>query len=238
MIPAILHYVWVGGPLPQTQQDFIQSWRDTNPSFTLKQWDETNIDMNHPMIKQAYRQKKWAKVADIVRLQAVAQMGGIYFDTDFRIFKSLESIRNYKCFYAFQEVEPSTDWVCNGVFGAEPDHWFVQKALQGLFNMKPRRILPDRPTTYGPKHITRLLRSEGLDHYSPQGVTVKDIFIAPVPMFFPFHYTETFTSECITEQTLAAHFWAKSWETSIPLPIRLARNVHNRLRNLSAGLTR
>lgn len=235
MIPAILHYVWVGGPLPQEQQDFIQTWRMTNPSFQVMQWDETNIDMSHPMIKDAYRKKKWAKVADIARLQIVAKMGGIYLDTDFRVFKSLEPMRQHKCFYAFQEAEPSTDWVCTGAFGAEPDHWFIKKALADLLSMRSIPFLPERPTTFGPKHITRMMRAEGLDHYSPDGVMVKDVFIAPVPVFFPFHYTETFTPACITEETLAAHFWAKTWESSIPLWIRLAQDGRNRLRSL-AGL--
>jgi hypothetical protein len=233
MIPAILHYVWVGSPLPPTQQDFIRSWRATNPSYDIRQWDESNIDMQHPMIKDAYRKKKWAKVADIARLQAIAQMGGIYLDTDFRVFKSLDVIRQHKCFYAFQEVNPSTDWVCNGAFGAEPDHWFVKKALQGLFDIRRVPLLPERPTNYGPKHITRMLRAEGLDHYSPEGVMVKDIFVAPVPMFFPFHYTESFTPECVTDKTVAAHFWAKAWETSIPPWIRVARNLRNRARALA-----
>jgi hypothetical protein len=233
MIPAILHYVWVGGPLPQAQQEFIQSWSTTNPSFKVIRWDESNIDMSHPMIKDAYQKKKWAKVADIARLQAVAQLGGIYLDTDFRVFKSLKPMCEHKCFYAFQEIEPSNDWVCNGAFGAEPGHWFVKMALRTLLDMRPIPFLPERPTKFGPKHITRLLRAEGLDHYSPDGVMVKDIFLAPVPVFFPFHYTETFTPECVTEQTLAAHFWAKTWETTIPLWVRLARGGRDRVRQLT-----
>src|ERR1700712_1531906 len=184
MIPKLLHYVWVGGPLPDRQREYIASWRETNPQFEIICWNEQNIDISQPIIQRAYKAGKWAKVADIARLQAVAKLGGIYLDTDFRLYKSLEPMLVHDCFCVFQEEQESTDWVCNGVFGAVPGHWFVKKALAELHAMKPSRFLPERPTSFGPKHITTLLKREGLAAYSPDGVTVKDIYIAPVPTFF------------------------------------------------------
>jgi mannosyltransferase OCH1-like enzyme len=224
-IPRILHYVWVGGPLPAAQQEYIATWRATNPDFEVVCWNEQNIDMSPKILSDAYKNRKWAKVADIARLQGVLRMGGIYFDTDFKLFKPLTPLLDYTCFYAFQETNESADWVCNGVFGAEPGHWFVKEALEGLYAMKRNLFLPERPTAFGPKHITRLLRRHGLNRYSPGGVFVKDVYIAPTPVFFPFHFTEQFTPECVREETLAAHFWEKSWETSIPKPIRIAKKI-------------
>jgi len=226
MIPKLLHYVWVGGPLPPLQQNYLDSWRQTNPDFTIICWNEQNIDMSSEIIRTAYQQKKWAKVADVARLQAVQQMGGIYFDTDFRLVRPIDKLLRHKCFFAFQETDPhSTDWVCNGVFGAEPGHWFVTQVLNGLLEMKPNRLLPERPTSFGPKHVTRLLRQAGLRDYSNDGVMVKDIFIAPVSWFFPFHFSEEFTEDCITEATLGVHFWEKSWETAVPLYVRVGKKV-------------
>jgi hypothetical protein len=225
MIPKILHYVWVGGPLPELQANYIQSWRTTNPDFEVICWNEQNIDMTSTVIRDAYARRKWAKVADVARLQAVARMGGIYLDTDFRVYKSLDSMLQYNCFFAFQQSADGSDWVCNGVFGAEPDHWFIRQALDGLYAMKPSRLVPERPTAFGPKHITRLLRQAGLRRYSAEGLMVKDIFVAPCPVFFPFRYDEEFSPACITEHTLAVHFWEKSWEKTIPAPILLAKKA-------------
>ena len=78
------------------------------------------------------KKKRWAKVADIARLQAVLKMGGIYLDTDFELHKPLTSMLKHRCFYAFQEERPSADWVCNGIFGAEPDHWFEDWERDGM----------------------------------------------------------------------------------------------------------
>jgi mannosyltransferase OCH1-like enzyme len=229
MIPKILHYVWVGGPLPDVQAGYITTWREANPDFQIICWDEQNIDMTSEIIRSAYREKKWAKVADIARLQAVARMGGIYLDTDFRAYRTFSPMLRHQCFFAFQEVANTPDWVCNGVFGAEPDHWFIKKALDGLYAMKPKLFIPERPTSFGPKHITRLLKEAGLQQYSKEGVMVGDIFIAPTPVFFPFHFREEFTPSCITDETLAVHFWEKSWEKSVPLPIRLAKKYIRKL---------
>ena len=44
-------------------------------------------------------------------------MGGIYLDTDFRVFKPLDRLLNYHCFYGFQHEWHATDWVAPGAFG-------------------------------------------------------------------------------------------------------------------------
>lgn len=229
MIPKILHYVWVGNPMPRLFREYIATWHETNPDFEIICWNERNIDMSSRIIQNAYNKRKWAKVADIARLQAVSKMGGIYLDTDFKLYRSIGPMLKHHCFFVFQEDKDSDDWVCNGVFGAEADHWFVKEALRKLLDMKPS-LLPERPTSYGPKHITRLLRETGLGHtYSPDGLQIKDIFVAPMHLFFPFSRTEEFTPTCITEQTIGAHFWAKSWEASIPAPIRIAKQLYRRI---------
>ena len=86
----------------------------------------------------------------------------------------------------------------------------------------------------GQGHTTRLLRAAGLDHYSPDGVMVQDVYVAPVPLFFPFHHTETFTPECITDTTLAVHYWEKSWQKTIPLPLRVAQRTWRGVQQVTA----
>ena len=42
MIPKHIHYFWVGGSLPKAQQDYIASWRETNPDYQFTLWNESN----------------------------------------------------------------------------------------------------------------------------------------------------------------------------------------------------
>jgi mannosyltransferase OCH1-like enzyme len=235
MIPRRIHYVWVGGPLPPEQQEFIETWKATNPDYEIVRWDESNIDLTIAPIKRAYERRQWATVADYVRLMVVAEHGGIYFDTDFRVFRKLDVLLQHACFCAFQYEEHPTDWIANGVFGAEPNHWFIRKAVARILAIQPNRLLPERPTSYGPKLITKLLREEGLASYSPDGMLVKDIFVYPVKTFFPFSMDEEFIPECVTPQTLAAHFWVESWAKDLPPLIRGIRHLRHSLRRRRGG---
>jgi mannosyltransferase OCH1-like enzyme len=236
MIPKIIHYVWVGGPLPDKQRSYIETWRRTNPSYEVVRWDESNIDLHVPIIRDAYRQRKWSTVADVARLMAVHQHGGIYLDTDFELYKPLDRLLGDRCFCAFQREAHPTDWVCNGVFGAEPGHWFVRDALDQVLRMKRRPFGIDRPTRYGPKLFTRLLRQHGLTTYSSSGVQVRDVFIHPVRVFFPFGWDEAFTVGCIAPETIAAHFWEKSWEKDVPVLVRLAKAAWRHSRHMARTL--
>ncbi len=236
MIPKHIHYVWVGGALPDVQRAYIDSWRETNPGYEFTLWNESNIDFSMDAIRLAYDQRKWAKVADIVRLVAVLRHGGIYLDTDICLHKALDPLLRHKCFFGFQTEKPTKDWVANGVFGAEPGHWFIAQALASLLSI---RSLPgnfERPTKFGPKLITRLLVAEGLQTYSASGVEVNGIFVCPTEYFFPYPFGAEYHSSCITPDTYGVHFWERSWEKTVPGWIRLAKAVRNRALQLSSAV--
>lgn len=234
MIPKRIHYVWVGGPMPDAQRGYIDSWRATNPGYELVLWNEDNIDFSVELVRKSYQERKWAKVADIVRLTAIHQQGGVYLDTDIRLYKSLDPLLQHKCFFGFQTAARSTDQVANGIIAAEPGHWFIERALKRLLAIRSIPFGLDRPTKFGPKLITRLLHEEGLASYSPAGVHVKDIFVCPMPYFFPYAFDEEFQEGCITPETYGVHFWEKSWEKDLPGWVRLAKSIRNRARRLSS----
>ncbi len=223
MIPKRLHYVWVGGPVPQEVARYVDSWRRHNPDYEVVHWGEHNIDtsLGGGFVGRALAERKWAKVADAVRLWAVREHGGIYLDTDVEVVKPLDPLLAHRCFFGFQLPREDPDWVCNAVFGAEPGHWFIGKALDRLLRTRgPFGI--ERPTQYGPKLITKLLREEGLDRYSDDGVTVRDIAVLPTDVFYPFSWEEEFSPECVTPRTLAVHFWEKNWKASVSPMARAA----------------
>ncbi len=230
MISKILHYVWVGGPLPASKARLIDGWADKNPDYRLVRWSEANIDFSNPVIQRAYNEKRWSKVADIVRLMAVRDHGGIYLDTDIQLRKPLDSLLHYPCFWPFQSENHPTDWVCNGVFGAEPGHWFVAEAVNEVLAMPRVPLGLERPTGTGPKLITRLLRRHGLREYNSAGVRVRDMFVLPWPVFFPVGMGEEFREELIRPETLGVHLWDKSWAKDLPRIIRWASYAKARLK--------
>lgn len=229
MIPKHIHYVWVGGSLPEEQRAYVETWREKNPGYRFTLWNENNIDFSIRAIREAYTQKKWAKVADIARLNAVMKHGGIYLDTDFRLCKPLDPLLGHQCFFGFQTREPTRDWVANGAFGAVPGHWFIAQAFAAILNIRRRPGAFERPTTFGPKLITKLLIKEGLRSYAPGGTMVRDVHLCPTEVFYPYAFNEEFHESCITQETLAVHYWSKSWEKNTPRWVRAAKSVRKGL---------
>lgn len=232
MIPKRIHHVWVGGPMPLRYRGFIEGWQRLHPGWELVCWNEDNIDFSHAPLREAYRKRRWATVSDIARLMAVQAQGGIYLDTDFRLIRPLDPLLGNACFLSFQDADKPSDLISNGCFGAVPGHWFITEALEQVLRLRELPFGLDRPTRYGPKLITRLMRRHGLraeETDTRQAALVGDIRVLPWRVFFPYPYGAEFTPGCITEDTLGIHFWERSWSASLPLPIRLGQAARSRI---------
>lgn len=94
MIPKVIHYCWFGGnQLPKSAVKCINSWRKFFPDYEIKEWNETNFDVNIiPYTSEAYRLKKYAFVSDYARLWILYRYGGVYFDTDVEVIKGFDDI--------------------------------------------------------------------------------------------------------------------------------------------------
>ena len=118
VIPKIIHYCWFGGgEKPEIVKRCLKSQRKHCPDFEIKEWNESNFDVNScEYSKQAYESKKWAFVADYARLVALYEEGGVYFDTDMELFSSLDRFMYDNGFAGFE----SKDFVALGIVGCVP----------------------------------------------------------------------------------------------------------------------
>lgn len=112
MIPKIIHYCWFGGnPLPPLALECIASWRKYLPDYEIWEWSESStpalpnrdkelmpdkvmaFDVNIiPYTEEAYKQKKYAFVSDYARFWILNKYGGVYFDTDVEVIRSMNDI--------------------------------------------------------------------------------------------------------------------------------------------------
>ena len=108
MIPKIIHYCWFGGnPLPELAVKCIESWKKYCPDYEIKRWDESNFDLNCcDYVKEAYQAKKWAFVSDYVRFKVLYNEGGLYFDTDVELIKSIDDILAHGPFMGVEIGQP------------------------------------------------------------------------------------------------------------------------------------
>lgn len=104
MIPKTIHYCWFGGkPLPKLARKCIASWKKYLPDYQIKEWNETNFDVNIvPFTSEAYAAKKYAFVSDYARLHAIFHEGGIYMDTDVEVLDSLDRFLDHRAFSGFE----------------------------------------------------------------------------------------------------------------------------------------
>ncbi len=102
LIPKIIHYCWYGGkPKPPILQDCIDTWSHLE-GYQIIEWNETNCSFNeNDFIKKSYSEKKWAFVADYYRLKALYDYGGIYLDTDVKVFRTFDNLLHHPMFLNF-----------------------------------------------------------------------------------------------------------------------------------------
>ena len=105
MIPKVIHYCWFGrGQMPELALMCIESWKKFLPDYEIKEWNEDNFDLDmYPYVREAYDNRKFAFVTDVVRLFALYTEGGIYMDTDVEVLKSLDPFLHHHAFSGFED---------------------------------------------------------------------------------------------------------------------------------------
>ena len=104
MIPKTIHYCWFGrGEKPPLAKKCIASWKKHCPDYEIIEWNEDNFDVNmNGYTKMCFKEKKWAFLSDYVRLWLVYEYGGIYFDTDVEVLRSIDPLLDNPAFFGFE----------------------------------------------------------------------------------------------------------------------------------------
>lgn len=260
MIPKIIHYCWFGGnPLPSLALECIASWRKYLPDYEIWAWVEEDyvsqiLSSNDkelivadkvmsfdvaivPYTAEAYKQKKFAFVSDYARFWIMYKYGGIYFDTDVEVIRSMDDIIARGNFMGF-EMDPDGDNTpgkyapryCFDVnlglgFGIEPKHHFIDRMLK-LYNELDFEFRKNNKVGWYKTivaYTTEELISLGLT--SKKGIQiVGDITVYPSDYFAPINII---TSRLhITENTRTVHRYMGSWDKSKNMSIKsLIRNI-------------
>lgn len=178
MVPKKIHYCWFGGKeKPNDVMLCINSWKKYLPDYEIIEWNENtfSIDNSNQYVKEAYANKKWAFVSDYVRLVALYEQGGLYFDTDVEVFKSFDDLLNCSCFFGFE----SKDYVASAVMGCESGHNLIRSFLNSYEN---RRFIKENGSfdmTTNVVILTKLLKKNGLIPNGRRQKLQDNIFVFP-----------------------------------------------------------
>lgn len=206
MIPKIIHYCWMSGePFPELVQDCIETWKKVLPDYKIIEWNKENFDVNiSSFTKEAFREKKYAFVSDYVRLYALYNYGGIYLDSDIKVFKSFNNLLNNKAFSGFESNEVIGVWL--------------------IASEKKNPIIKEMLDCYKDKHF---ITPDGKLDLTPNTLVLKSVFIKNGIIFnnkmqkkeyitiYPKDYfcpLDGYTGEInITKNSYAMHLFNGAW---------------------------
>lgn len=232
MIPKIIHYCWFGGnPLPEMAIKCIESWKKYLPDYEIKQWNETNFDVNMiPYTAEAYKAKKYAFVSDFARFWILYNYGGLYFDTDVQLIKSIDDIVERGPFMGLERdagektdkavelpsVAPGLGLAANPGLGLYGELLTLYK---GLHFINPNGSYNQKTIV---AYTTEVLSKHGLKNES--GIQeCAGVWVYPKEYFCPLDYI---TKELnITNNTRSIHLYSASWITGSQLMYKKVERI-------------
>lgn len=203
-----IHYCWFGGKkLPKKVKKCIETWKKFLPDYEIIEWNESNFDINMcEFVKQAYANKKWAFVSDYVRIFALYNEGGIYFDTDMKITKDISDIVKNDMFLGYED----SGYIGTAVIGvSEKNNKYVKEILDYYNNIKEFNC--EIIYNYAnPIIISKILKKYNKIE-NDDGITVIDnnIYIYPRDYFYPLSYN--FQEQVFTKNTCMVHLFNATW---------------------------
>lgn len=221
MIPKVIHYCWFGNnPLPEMAKKCINSWEKFLPDYEIKEWNESNFDVNCcRYVKEAYDEKKWAFVSDYARFLILYNEGGIYFDTDVEIVSPMESVIENGNFMGSEKVDENDLNYAIAInpglgLGAEKGLLLYKEILEE-YN---KRSFYKADGTINPitvvEFITEIMMKRGWESQDSTQ-TVEDIVIYKPEYFGAMDY-QTGKIE-LTKNTKSIHHYAASWFNDIQI---------------------
>ena len=214
MIPKIIHYCWFGhAPLPLSARKCIASWHTYFPDYEIKEWNEENFDIGIiPYVKEAYTAKKYAFVSDFARFWILYRYGGIYFDTDVEVIRSMDDIvskgpfmgceQNYmKSVFDFR-INPGVGMGSIPGMGIYRELLDLYAGLHFVYSSTNLKIVVE--------HTTELFMNHEIKKCGDGILYASGVYIYPADFFSPKSYVTKKIK--ITENTRTIHHFAGTWQ--------------------------
>ena len=228
MIPKVIHYCWFGhNPLPKSAIKCISSWRKFFPDYEIKEWNESNFDVNIiPYTQQAYEAKKYAFVSDYARFWILYNYGGLYFDTDVEVIKPMDDIIERGAFMGIEipATASNSPLVAPGLgLGGAPGLDLYKNLLDKYSSLSFVNEDGSLNQQTIVSYTTETLLTLGL-RQSNDIQNVAGVWIYPQDYFNPL---DSLTGKLhITENTRSIHWYMNSWSDKSQIYTFLSKLSH------------
>ena len=206
-IPKVIHYCWLGkGEMPSLAKKCIKSWKKYCPDYKIVCHNEDNFDITqNKYAKEAYDARKWAFASDYVRLKVLYDEGGIYFDTDVEVIKSIDDLIKEHGFMGFDDKGV----VSTGLgFACEKGNELVGRLLADYDDISFIRPDGTYDITPCPDRNSETLKQLGMD-FEKKDQVFMGIRMLPEDYLCPIKYYTG--KKVITKNTYSIHHFCASW---------------------------
>ena len=198
----------------------IDSWKKYLPEYEIHLWNENNFDVKNSVtyVMEAYEAKKFAFVADYVRLFALYSKGGIYLDIDVEVLKSFNDLLELNAFSGFEnEVEITT-----GIIASKKKGAWVKEQLEYYSNRSFKLSDGTLDMTTNVEFISEKMAKDGFKLNNTYQV-YNNLHVFPEDYFCPKSNTGKIS---ITKNTYCIHHFYGSWQ---PTKVKLKKIIFHKI---------
>ena len=207
MIPKIIHFVWVGdAPKPELVQKCISTWRQFCPDYEFVEWGNDELaKIDNRYVQEAAACRKWAFVSDYIRLFAIKEFGGFYFDTDLEITGNIDEFLSYGFVMGFERGDGKTARPMSALIGATKGNKIISDLLAeyNQLHFINNGMLDQTANT---TRFKKYLRKEFGLKRKLDGE--EKVMLRPGSVIFPYYY---FCRPVTGESNFAIHHFDGSW---------------------------
>lgn len=210
MIPKRIYYCWFGDDPNFQIKACIDSWHRVLPDYEIIKLGEADIDKSNLYYESHLRNKKYAYLSDLLRLQTLYDNAGIYLDTDIYMLKPFSD--DMLSQELFMGATNSAEAAC-GVIGVANVH---DELIKSNLNVYANYGNDDYYQTVNTTYMKKILREEyNFYRIKKDVVHTKHITIYPREYFYPLYWNAANTLE-LTPNTTAIHLWTGSANRNNP----------------------
>jgi mannosyltransferase OCH1-like enzyme len=159
-VPRLLHFIWIGSPVPEKYRQNVEAFRVHNPDWMVRVWTDERVrelDLRNRDLFDA--ETNMGAKADILRYELVHQFGGVYLDIDMRSHGPGSIHPDMQRAWLTVSGEPWNN-TNNAHFGFAKGSRFLAYVLERLREprVRERLSIPDRT---GPTFFTTCVVSFG-----------------------------------------------------------------------------
>ncbi len=214
LIPPLIHFVWLGSPLPSHMLNMITTWEERHPGWIFHIWTDQDVEPFGLQNKLAFEQSSnFGQKSDIFRYEILYRFGGLYVDTDFECLKSFDTLHK-SCEFYTGVCEYNND-LYNGLIGTKPRHPILKACIDNLSvakkpktNFDPLDIMGET----GPYYFRKMFLAVAPSCEPGSVVAFPAAIFYPVPGIAKERINQKDTREqFIKPESMCIHYWNASW---------------------------